>query len=131
MLESYKYDPLGEKYTRLHFTLLSHPMTRYRRYVVNDLLNVIGNLIIIINDYNSIYLNHISLFDKFVKKMKIIYSKLNIYASFFYNISFIKAIIIIKQIVLPALMKKRCKVTFKSLDKNLTNYIFYSDSIYR
>ncbi|XP_012349009.1 uncharacterized protein LOC105736893 isoform X1 [Apis florea] len=41
LLESYKYDPLGEKYTRLHFTLLSHPMTRYRRYVVNDLLNVI------------------------------------------------------------------------------------------
>lgn len=68
MLESYKYDPLGEKYTRLHFTLLSHPMTRYRRYVVNDLLNVIGNLIIIISDYNSIYLNHISLFDNFVKK---------------------------------------------------------------
>lgn len=38
--------------------------------------------------------------------MKIIYSKLNIYASFFYNISFINAIIIIKQIMLPALMKK-------------------------
>lgn len=40
LLESYKYDPLGEKYTRLQFTLLSHPMIRYRRYVVNDLLNV-------------------------------------------------------------------------------------------
>lgn len=64
LFESYKYDPLGEKYTRLHFTLLSHPMIRYRRYVVNDLLNVTGNLIIIImSDYNSIYLNHIS-FDK-------------------------------------------------------------------
>lgn len=84
LLESYKYDPLGEKYTRLQFTLLSHPMIRYRRYVVNDLLNVTGNLIIIMSNYNSIYLNHVLLFDKFAKQMKIIYSKLNIYTSFFF-----------------------------------------------
>lgn len=97
LLESYKYDPLGEKYTRLQFTLLSHPMIRYRRYVVNDLLNVTGNLIIIMSDYNSIYLNHVLLFDKFAKQMKIIYSKLNIYTSFFFLISsMVNAIIIIK-----------------------------------
>lgn len=89
MLESYKYDPLGEKYTRLQFTLLSHPMIRYRRYVVNDLLNVTGNLIIIMSDYNFIYLNHVLLFDKFAKQMKIIYSKLNIYTSFFFFFNFL------------------------------------------
>lgn len=109
LLESYKYDALGEKYTRLHFTLLSHPMIRYRRYVVNDLLNVIGNLIIIyicnliMSDYNSIYLN-VSLFDKFVNENYLFKIK---YLCFFFLIFFIvNAIIIIKQIMLPALMKK-------------------------
>ncbi|XP_061928682.1 uncharacterized protein LOC107998087 isoform X3 [Apis cerana] len=88
LLESYKYDALGEKYTRLHFTLLSHPMIRYRRYVVNDLLNVIGNLIIIyirnliMSDYNSIYLN-VSLFDKFVNENYLF--KIKYLCFFFFN----------------------------------------------
>lgn len=38
--------------------------------------------------------------------MKIIYSKLNIYAFFFLIFFIVNAIIIIKQIMLPALMKK-------------------------
>ncbi|XP_050578303.1 pickpocket protein 11 [Bombus affinis] len=40
-LEPSEYDTPSQMYARLHFTLLSHPTVRYRRYVVNDLLDVI------------------------------------------------------------------------------------------
>ncbi|XP_043519293.1 uncharacterized protein LOC122533540 isoform X1 [Frieseomelitta varia] len=40
-LEPSEYDSPSRMYGRLHFTLLSHPTMRYRRYVVNDLLDVI------------------------------------------------------------------------------------------
>ncbi|XP_076232802.1 pickpocket 13 [Calliopsis andreniformis] len=40
-MEPYEYESPDTSYSRLHFTLLSHPTMRYRRYVVNDLLDVI------------------------------------------------------------------------------------------
>lgn len=52
-LEPSEYDTPSQMYARLHFTLLSHPTVRYRRYVVNDLLDVIGKrLTIVINSDN-------------------------------------------------------------------------------
>ncbi|XP_076674943.1 pickpocket 13 isoform X2 [Andrena cerasifolii] len=40
-MEPYEYDSPGSSYSRLQFALLSHPTMRYRRYVVNDLLDVV------------------------------------------------------------------------------------------
>ncbi|XP_078045619.1 pickpocket 13 isoform X2 [Augochlora pura] len=39
--DPHEYESPGRSYSRLHFTLLSHPYLRLRRYVVNDLLDVI------------------------------------------------------------------------------------------
>ncbi|KAK1133749.1 hypothetical protein K0M31_011544 [Melipona bicolor] len=44
-LEPLEYDSPSRMYGRLHFSLLSHPTMRYRRYVVNDLLDVIGGTV--------------------------------------------------------------------------------------
>lgn len=56
-LEPSEYDTPSQMYARLHFTLLSHPTVRYRRYVVNDLLDVIGKrLTIVINSNNYLVL---------------------------------------------------------------------------
>ncbi|XP_076755128.1 pickpocket 13 [Xylocopa sonorina] len=40
-LEPYEYDAPDDTYARVHFTLLSHPVMRYRRYVVTDRLDII------------------------------------------------------------------------------------------
>ncbi|XP_015431447.1 PREDICTED: uncharacterized protein LOC107187788 [Dufourea novaeangliae] len=38
--DPHDYESPGRSYSRFHFALLSHPTVRYRRYVVNDLLDV-------------------------------------------------------------------------------------------
>ncbi|XP_076627865.1 pickpocket 13 [Colletes latitarsis] len=39
--EQPEYESPNPSYSRLHFTLLTHPTVRYRRYVANDLLDVV------------------------------------------------------------------------------------------
>ncbi|XP_029049568.1 pickpocket protein 11 [Osmia bicornis bicornis] len=39
-LEPYEHNSPDRSYSRIHFSLLSHPTVRYRRYVVNDILDV-------------------------------------------------------------------------------------------
>ncbi|XP_076381081.1 pickpocket 13 isoform X1 [Megalopta genalis] len=39
--DAHEYDAPKRSYSRFHFTLLSHPYLRHRRYVVNELLDVV------------------------------------------------------------------------------------------
>lgn len=79
-LEPSEYDSPSRMYGRLHFTLLSHPTMRYRRYVVNDFLDVIGKRLIIVIDSIIIQLFNIV-------ETKIFFLHLHIFLNSFFPLS--------------------------------------------
>lgn len=99
-LEPSEYDTPSQMYARLHFTLLSHPTVRYRRYVVNDLLDVIGKRLTIVINSN----NYLVICNKILYRCR---GRIFL-AQFFLQIFSLSALFLstIKQAVLPTLTKQ-------------------------